>query len=440
MKSILRLIFIVFFTVWLMPAQAILHIELTQGVNKALPIAIVPFSGQSVLAAGSQTVTDIVENDLTNSGQFRCIDSQDAAQKMTAPINYNFWRNLGVNDVIFGHVSSVLGRYHVELKLVDVYTKATLVDQTFNVGKDQLRALAHAISDSVYQKLTGIQGVFSTKLAYILVNKGANGKRAYRLEVSDADGFNQRPLLVSPMPLMSPAWSVDAKHLAYVSFEHHRATIYLQDIATGERHVVSSAPGINGAPAFSPDGQYMALVLTKTGYPKIYLKNLATGELTQLTHGYSIDTEPNYAPDGQSILFTSNRGGGPQIYRYDVNTKAVTRLTFSGNYNARARYSPDGKSFIMLHRDQGIFGIARQNIATGKVAVLTRANADESPSLAPNGQMIIYATEFSKRGVLAMVSTDGQVALRLPAREGSVQEPAWSPFLSTHQLSKGKTG
>ncbi|MDF1795176.1 MAG: Tol-Pal system beta propeller repeat protein TolB [Coxiellaceae bacterium] len=412
-------------------AMAALNLELTQGIGKAIPIAVANFSGGAVQGPGDQTVEQVVTNDLTHSGQFRVLNPviDNVTAQLQKP-NYNQWRQLGVNDVLLGSVTSRFGnRYQVKVKLVDVYSKAVLVNQSFTVSKDDLRQVAHRISDMVYQKLTGTRGVFSTKLAYVLVKHEAGKPSRYALEVSDADGFNPRPLLVSYMPIMSPAWTPDGKQIAYVSFEGHRAAVYLQTLATGKRSKISALPGINGAPAFSPNGDMVALVLTRSGNPKLYTLDLRSQQLKELTRGRSIDTEPNWAPDGRSILFTSNRGGSPQIYRYELASGSINRVTYDGNYNARARFLPDEKSIVMLHRKSGLFGIAKQDLSSGRVNVLTRANSDESPSLAPNGKMVIYATSYGGRGVLAMVSTDGRIKLRLPAREGNVQEPAWSPYL-----------
>ena len=216
----------------------------------------------------------------------------------------------------------------------------------------------------------------------------------------------------------------------YGSFEGHRASVYWQDIATGKRRLLSRSPGINGAPAVSPDGKRLAIVLTKTGNPKVYVMDIASGSLQQITQGVSIDTEPSWSPDGKTLLLTSNRGGTPQIYQYNFSTKGIKRLTFDGNYNAKASFMPNQKTIVMMHRDRSLFGIARQDLVSGRLDVLTRSGSDESPSLSPNGKMVIYAMRQGQQGVLAVVSTDGMVKLRLPAQAGSVQEPAWSPFLS----------
>ncbi len=421
------------------PAYAALQLELTQGVAGAIPLAIVPFTKQS--AALPTDVSKVIRDDLANSGRFNVLPAAELRQfpHNLLAINYNYWRKLNVNDVLIGTVKKITSnRYAISFALIDVYRNQTnddnknqvLVARKFEVDAAGMRHLAHHISDVVFEQLTGQRGVFNTRIAYIVVQRYLNKPVKYSLEVADADGYNPRPILVSPQPIMSPAWSPDGKSMAYVSFEHKHAQIYIADLATGKRTLVANYPGINGAPAWSPDGNKLAIVLSKSGNPNIYLKNLQTGKLRQLTHGLAINTEPSWSPDGSSIIFTSNRGGGPQIYRFNLADDQVTRLTFAGNYNARASYAPDGKSIVMLHRQGGLFNIAIQDLASGVIKTLTTDGLDESPSMAPNGDLILYASQYGGRGVLGVVSTDGRVKIRLPAREGNVQEPAWSPYLS----------
>jgi TolB protein len=373
---------------------------------------------------------------LQNSGQFKVIEPGlfDSSTASKSQIDYKHWQKRGVNNIILGSIKPLTdGRYQVSFELLNVYTPKSpvLLSQTFTVVQAGLRSLAHHISDIVFQKITGTRGVFSTKIAYVLVQGDADGAPKYNLEVADEDGFDPQTLLVSSQPIMSPTWTPDGKQLAYVSFENHEASIYLQQLATGHRQLVSRFPGINGAPAFSPDGKKLAMVLSTTGNPKIYTFDMLSHKLSQVTHGYSIDTEPSWAPDGKSLIFTSDRGGSPQVYRHYFVGDRTERLTFSGNYNARASFSPNEQNIVMMHRQTGVFGIAVQNLDAGNVQDLTDSGSDESPSMAPNGKMIIYAEQFSGRGVLAAVSIDGRIKLRLPSREGNVQEPAWSPFLHT---------
>lgn len=400
-----------------------LDLELTQGINSALPIAINSFGYDS---AGSE-LTTIINHDLQLSGQFKIIPTPPGLPEGAQGVN--LLRGAGADSVLTGRVSKLgFNRYDVSFDLIDAVANGRLLSKSFQVGSNDIRALAHHISDLVYEKLTGERGVFSTRIAYVLVQRGG-GRSRYSLEVADADGFNPQSLLVSPEPIMSPSWSPDGRQIAYVSFEKKKAQIFIVSVETGKRRLVTDFTGINGAPAWSPDGNQLAVVLSKSGSAKVYTVNLSSGQLKQLTFGDAIDTEPRFAPDGKSLLFTSGRGGSPQVYRLSLGDGSVSRVTYDGSYNARASYTPDQRHIVMLHKEQDSrFNIAVQD-DSGHVTQVTFATLDESPSISPNGRLILYATRHNDKGVLGIVSLDGRIHMRLPAREGDVQEPAWSPFL-----------
>jgi len=398
-----------------------LDLELTQGVNAALPIGINSFGYD----AQSRAMEEVINHDLSFSGQFRIIPSPGAGDQQIA-----FWKRAGADSVLSGRVTPLMGnQYDVSFELVDAAAQGRLLlSKKYRINGNQLRALAHHISDEVYLQLTGERGVFSTRIAYIMVRRGVD-RTQYSLEVADMDGNNPQSLLVSSEPIMSPTWSPDGSQIAYVSFEKKHAQIFSVIVATGQRRLLTDFYGINGAPTWSPDGRQLAVVLSKSGSPKIYSVELANGHMKQLTFGDAIDTEPRYSPDGRSLLFTSGRGGTPQIYRLVLANGSVNRVSFEGNYNARASYTPNQQSIVMLHREDKQFNIGVQNAITGRVTQLTNSPMDESPSVSPNGRLVLYATQEQNRGVLAVVSMDGRIKMRLPSRDGDVQEPAWSPYL-----------
>ncbi len=404
-----------------------LDLELTQGFDGAIPIAVVPFSGE---AGDDNAISNVVVSDLSYCGRFRVMAKNKMTQLPHAveSVNKSAWQQLGMDNLVVGKVERNGNKIHVTYQLIDIYGKeGVLLDRTFTADDRNLRSLAHHISDQIYEQLIGKKGFFSTHIAYVLIQGNEGPLKRYNLIVADADGYSPQKLLVSKEPIMSPRWSFDGKQIAYVSFEGQRASIYVQNVMTGARRVVAAFPGINGAPAWSPDNSKLAMVLSKSGVPKIYVMNLSTNQLTQITDGFSIDTEPRWSPDGKSLIFTSNRSGsGPQIYQVSAFGGSIKRLTFNGNYNASGNFTPDGKSIVLLHQEEGVFSIGRLDLTNSHFQILTDTTRDQSPSVAPNGDMLLYATRHNDRQVLGMVSIDGRIQLRLPAQEGDVREPAWS--------------
>lgn len=413
-------------------AQAKLEIEITQGNASALPIAVVPMQWRASGPPPEDTVSDVVSADLYRSGLFAPLKDQDMVDRPVdvESIRFGTWRLLKVDYVVVGSVkdSADGNGFDITYQLVDVHTQETLLSQITSVGLGDLRFGSHRVADAIYEKLTGVPGAFATRIAYVSAT-GLGEKQNYELFVADADGFNPQPVVGSPEPLLSPRWSNDGQRLAYVSFEKGNSAIYIQNVSTGARELVSSGKGINGAPAFSPDDRYLAMTLSRSGNPEVYVKDLATGENRQLTNHWAIDTEAAWSPDGKTIYFTSDRGGRPQIYSVPFAGGQATRVTREGEYNARATISPDGKRIAVAQGRGNEYRIAVLELDTGRLRTLTPGVLDESPSFAPNGSMILYATREKNRGVLAAVSADGNVRQRLVLTEGDVREPAWSPVI-----------
>jgi TolB protein len=413
-----------------MSARAELTIEITQGMDNPTTVAVVPFAWQGPGAA-PEDIAAVVDGDLARSGQFAPVGRSDmlGLPSTEAEVFYRDWRAIKTEYLLIGRVS-MAGEMRIDYELFDVLRQTRVFSGTESGPAGEARMLAHRVSDQVYEKLTGIRGAFATRLLYVSVTRVPGGKDYYRLTLADSDGARPIVLLESREPLLAPAWSPDGKEIAYVSFETSRPAIFRQDLVTGQREQLTNFQGLNSSPAWSPDGNTMAMVLSKDGSPDIYLMNLASKRLTRITNHYAIETEPVWMPDGNSLLFTSDRGGKPQIYRYNLKTGATERVTFEGTYNARARVAQDGRNVVLVHQQDGDFHIALLDLVTNRMQILTTTALDESPSIAPNGSMVLYATKFAERGILAAVSVDGGVKFRLPAREGDVREPAWSPYMS----------
>jgi len=405
-------------------AWAQLTIEITGGGANQIPIAVMQFAGENLLPAG---ITDIVEADLQRSGRFRTQYAGGIEPIPTEPSQVNFgeWKNRNADALVIGAVQRLPdGRFEVRFRLLDVPKQSQLAGVAFTLTGAQVRATAHRIADVIYEKLTGERGVFSTRIAYVVKQGGR-----YELRIADADGQGAQVALASREPIISPAWSPDGTRLAYVSFESKKPVVYVHSLTTGRRHVVANFKGSNSAPAWSPDGKELAVTLSREGGSQIYLINADGSNVRRITSSTAIDTEPYFSRDGQFIYFTSDRGGSPQIYRMSAGGGDAVRLTFEGAYNVSPRVSPDGKTMAFVARHQGRFQVAVMDLASRQTQILTDTQRDESPSFAPNGSMILYATVTGSRGVLAAVSSDGRVKQRLTVQAADVREPAWGPFL-----------
>jgi len=409
--------------------RAELVIPIVSGVDNPTKIAVVPFASTSA-AALPENIAEVVSANLYRSGQFDTFDPADMLSFPSVPADVAFrdWRLLGSEYLLIGRVQQSAAGYNVSYSLYDVLSQRPVINnRTRTTSLNGLRGLAHDISDEVYEAITGIRGAFATQIVYVEHIRQAS--QPFRLILADVDGANPQELLRSDEPIMSPDWSPDGQSVAYVSFETSRPAIYIQQLNTGARQQVTNFSGLNGAPAWSPDGKSLALVLSKDGNPEIYIFDIATRQFRRITKHFGIDTEPSWSRDGKSVIFTSNRGGKPQIYQVTLSNGRIERLTFEGDYNANAQATPDGKGIVMVHRFDGVFHIAVQEIATGNMRILTQTTQDESPSIAPNGATLLYATKEKNKGILGAVSLDAGVKHKWPAKRGDVREPAWGPYV-----------
>lgn len=424
-----RSVMFIFLCLFSLLVRAELTIEITQGVDEPTPVAVVPFAWSGAQAL-PEDVAQVISDDLYRSGMFKLMprDNMLSFPSDRNSLYFRDWRISGSDFIVIGRVSEADGQLSVAFELYDILKEERILGEVVKANRTNLRAVGHYISDKVFEALTGVRGAFSTRIVYVTAEQPRPKAYRYRLMLADADGHNPRTILESKEPIMSPAWSKDGSKLAYVSFESGRPAVYIQYLATGKREKVQSFRGLNGAPAWSPDGKKLALVLSKDGNPEVYILDLQQRRLNRVTHHFGIDTEPSWSPDGQSLIFTSDRGGQPQIYSIYLPSRDVTRLTFEGQYNARGRLTQDGRFLAMVHQNNGSFHIAVQDLRSGRLDLLTETFMDESPTIAPNGSIILYATQEGVRGVLSAVSLDGRVKFRLPSTKGDVREPAWSPF------------
>ncbi|WP_250459529.1 Tol-Pal system beta propeller repeat protein TolB [Microbulbifer litoralis] len=409
-------------------AQAQLVVEISGDVQNPTPIAISPFawSGSGVL---SEDVSEIVSADLRRSGLFAPVPREDMLSFPKTPEDVVFrdWRILGTEYVVTGRMEPQAGGYLLTFDLTNIFGQSKVFTKQVRGSSQQLRDIAHRAADEIFEAITNIRGAFSTEMLYVQETT-RNGRPSYALMRADIDGARAREVRRFDQPVMSPMWSPDGQEVAYVSFETGRPAIFRENLRTGARQQLTNFKGINSSPTWSPDGTKLAMVLSKDGNPEIYVLDLNSGKFTRMTRHFAIDTEPNWMPDGKSLVFTSDRGGKPQIYELTLATGQVDRLTFDGDYNARPRVSPDGKTLVMVHRSRGVFTIATMDIKSGRMRVLTETSLDESPSIAPNGAMLMYATKRGNKGILAAVSLDAGGKYNLPSQRGDVREPAWSPY------------
>jgi TolB protein len=411
--------------IWTGAAVAQLEIEIRGAGANQLPIGVYPFAGEAGLPTA---ISPVVAADLQRSGRFRLVDTGNPSPLPVDGSGLNFadWRTRGADALVVGSAGAQSAdRYQVRFRLFDVTRQEQIAGLQLDPRAAQLRTAAHRIADEIYLKLTGDRGVFSTRIAYV-VKQG----RRFELQVADADGFGAVPVLISNEPILSPVWSPDGTRLAYVSMQNKKPVVYVQRLDVTRQQVLANFRGSNSAPAWAPDGQHLAVVLTRDGGSHLYAINADGSNLRRLTYSDAIETEPAYSADGQWIYFTSDRGGSPQIYRMPAAGGDAQRVTFEGSYNVSPRPSPDGNILVYVARDSGgRFHVTALDLASRQTQTLTDTTLDESPSFAPNGKMLLYATEIAGRGTLAAVSVDGRIRQRLSLQAADVREPAWGPFI-----------
>ena len=426
-KNFLLISLIIFFVSSIFPQ---LRIEIKGGAEDPINIAVVPMKWE-VEKPQSVFIHKIIKTDLESFGEFSVLSPEGMLSLPTSKeeVFYKDWRLLGIDYLIIGSIedSEINSDIKVNFIIFDIAREKSIHRGDVIGPIASLRKAGHKVSDVIYKKIQGIPGIFSTKLAYI--DKPSLEDPSYNLRISDIDGYESISLFSSPQPLMSPSWSPDRKRIAYVSFEEGTSRIFLQELSSAKRVGLKLENGLNSSPNWSPNGEMIAAVLSKSGNPDLFTYDLEELSWKQITKHFGIDTEPDWSPDSKSILFTSNRSGSPQIYEAEIRNNKIKRLTFEGTYNARARYLPNGKGIVYVHRRNGVFHIATQNLKTGKIKILTDTFLDESPTVSPNGNVVIYATKDGDKDILAGITMDGKTKFIMPSLKGEAREPAWSPLI-----------
>ena len=411
------------------PIFSELVLEITKGSDNPYSLALLNFDGSETKI---YEVSNIVKNDLNRTGEFRILDNKQLLSIPTNEdnLNYSDFKLLGIDYIVMGSLEEEdTSNISAVYKIFSVQKESQLRTSTVYGVPNKLKQLAHYISDGIYEEITGLKGVASTRLLYV-TEEFAGGISQFKLNVADADGSNEQILLRSNEPIISPSWSPDSKKVAYVSFETGMAKVFIQNIATGKREIILENKFQISSPSWSPNGKFMSLTLYQDGNAEIYILNLKNKNLTRLTNHYSIDTESSWSPNGLKIMFTSGRSGSPQLY--EINLKKFNakpqRITFEGNYNAKGSYLPNNEGVVFVHRKNSNFQIALKYFNENFVRPLTNSQLDESPSISANGNVIIYAISENETGLLAGVTLSG-ARFRLPMKKGEVREPSWSGFL-----------
>ena len=399
--------------------QAQLRVDISGVGATQYPIAVADFGGNPA----GDSIAEVIRADLNRSGQFQLVNATGANLNADSVVDPSSWRNRGADYLAYGSVSQNGAQYNISYRLLDTVNGIEMDGMAFAGSEKELRRLSHQIADRIYEKITGVRGVFSTRIAYVLQKNDS-----YELQIADADGQNPQVMLRSKSSIISPAWAPDGSKLAYVSFETDKPVVYVQDLATGKREPIANFKGNNSAPAWAPSGNQLAVVLSRDGISQIYTINANGSDLRRVMRSPIIDTEPAYTPDGGSLVFTSDRGGNPQIYKISLNGGDAERITFNGGYNISPKVSPDGNSLVYVTRRNGAFRVALQDLRTGNEQLLTAGPDDQSPSFAPNGMQVLYSSVQGGRSLLAVTSVDGRVRQTLSALNGKVREPTWGPF------------
>ena len=407
--------------------QALITIEIDKGIKSGLPIAVVPFENGD-LAGLPFTLDEVIRNDLQRTGRFSSMHPTNFLSEPTRQNQIRFvdWRLIKVDYLVVGGLSlTETGQFELRIQLFDVLNEKQVFGRKFQATSEQLRDVAHGVADLIFAEITGGKSSFSSNIAFVSAQTGSDGKIEHVLYIADYDGYDPVAILQENSPILSPTWSPDSKQIAYAVLEPTGSKIYVQTIGTGARVNVVETDARVSAPSWSPDGSRIAFTLLYEGNSDIYIVTLNTGQVSQITTNDAIDTEPSWSPDGKNLIFTSARGSSTQIYSVPVNLSSEPqRITFAGSWNASAKYDTKGEKLIMISQQEAGYQIVSYDLEENSLSGLTSTNFNESPSVSPEGDMIMYIVEGRERQLM-IISPDGRVKSPVPIPSGQIKQASW---------------
>jgi TolB protein len=405
------------------------YIDITSPGLRKLPIAVQGFIG------GSE-ISDIVKNDLTFTGLFDCIDEAAHIEKPEQPFNPNNWKGLGIDLVVKGKVMTEARSQKPEVRVVvsiyDVSDAREVLRKEYSGSSDLLRPISHSIANDIYKILTGQQGVFRTRIAFVGErSKGqgrGTGQENSELYLMDWDGNRMQGLGVTGGILLAPRWSLDGLKLLYSAERNRSWDIYLLDMNTMREKNIVRIGGLNMAGNFFPGNKEFVFSSSKDGKSNIHIGDILSMKGWKLISSPWIDVSPAVSPDGNAVLFVSNRAGSPQIYIADKDGNGIRRLTFEGSYNTSPVWSPKGDrvAFVSMVGGRNQIFIIKTD-RTG-LTQLTEKGNNEEPSFSPDGRYIAFTSDRDgTKGIYVMrISGEGQI--RVTPKGFKAAGPSWAPF------------
>jgi TolB protein len=423
MKKILTLIAL---AAVLIPSVAFarIYIPIDQPSDQKFPIAIANLEGSK-----GEKIAEIVRNDLELSGYFRIIPAssfrkvagKDGISQDT--IRFSFWTAIGAQALVKGEVTKEKGKYVVTARLFDPFLREMLVGKQYKAKKKHLREVAHRFSDEIMHALTGIPGVFNTKIAYSAVT----GKGRKGIYVMDMDGHNPFAVTKNKSLNLSPSWSPKGDRVVYTSYVKGDPDLYISKLGSRRMKKLTARMGSSITPSWSPNGGTIAFASSITGISNLYTKRPSGGKARRLTKSRTIDISPCYSPEGDQIVFSSERAGGLHLYKMPAGGGGAQRLTFVGYQNDMPSWSPMGDKIVFSGRDMGTFDVFVMNADGSNIQRLTLgAGSNTHPSFSPDGRLVTFASSRGGGPAVYIMRADGSSQVRVSKGNGLL--PSWGPW------------